>query len=99
MHNLYNRNRFTPSRGGHAPGHLRDAFLEMVESGDWRKDSGEGMLVGYHDTPVSFRAFTGLLWNCTDVLPGGECDELDLPRGSTYAQAARELRRLWSRQP
>ncbi len=70
MHNLYNRNRFTPSRGGHAPGHLRDAFLEMVESGDWRKDSGEGMPVGYHDTPVSFRALTGLLWNCTDVLPG-----------------------------
>jgi len=31
------------------------------------------------------------LWNCTDTLPGWECQELDLPRGSTYAAAVRSL--------
>src|SRR5439155_11375450 len=44
----------------------------------------------------------GRLWNCTDILPGGDCETLDMPMGSTYAQAARQvkqdlpvLRRNW----
>ena len=99
MTSLYNRDRFSPSYGGHAPGHLRDAFLEMIESSDRSKDPDEVMPVGDYGTLVSLYALTGLLWNCTDILPGSNCNDLDLPRGSTYAQAARELRLLWSRQP
>ena len=33
----------------------------------------------------------GRLWRCTDMLPGGDCEILDMPRGSTYAQAARQV--------
>lgn len=39
----------------------------------------------------------GRLWNCTDTLPGSFCDDLELPRGSTYAQAARHLIQLAKR--
>ena len=37
------------------------------------------------------RALAGDLWNCTDILPGWACDQLDIPTGSTYAQAARKI--------
>lgn len=35
---------------------------------------------------------TGSLWNDGGVMPGGLCDTLDLPKGSTYARGARKLR-------
>ena len=35
----------------------------------------------------------GKLWYCTDIMPGESCNELDLEAGSTYAQAARRIRR------
>jgi hypothetical protein len=38
------------------------------------------------------RAIAGRLWRCTDILPGGDCETLDIPTGSTYAQAARKVR-------
>ena len=34
----------------------------------------------------------GQLWQCTDILPGHVCDDLGIPLGSTYAQAARHIR-------
>lgn len=33
------------------------------------------------------------LWNCTDIVPSLACDVLDIPLGSTYAQAVRSLPR------
>lgn len=60
---------------GHAPGHLRDAFLDSIEAG----------------TPDL--ALAGRLWSCTDIIPRGACDELGMRPGSTYAQAARQIRR------
>ncbi|MGP4007429.1 hypothetical protein [Streptomyces sp. 4N124] len=62
---------------GHAPGHTRDAFCEAVEQ--------EGRSLHREDWTV--------LWNCTDILPGMDCEDLDIPRGSTYAQAVRSLDR------
>lgn len=38
-------------------------------------------------------ALAGHLWSCTDILPRNACDDLDIPPGSTYAQAARQVRR------
>ena len=35
----------------------------------------------------------GHLWRCTDILPGGDCETMDMRRGSTYAQAARQVRK------
>ncbi len=63
---------------GHAPGHLRDQFCELIESGE-------------HGTPALQR-LAGRLWNCTDTLPSDYCLCLALPGGTTYAQAARRLR-------
>lgn len=31
------------------------------------------------------------LLGCTDILPASECDQLDLPKGSSYGDAARQL--------
>lgn len=65
----------TLPQAGHAPSHLRNAFLVSIEAG----------------TPDLTLA--GRLWSCTDVLPRDACDDLDIPPGSTYAQAARRVRR------
>jgi hypothetical protein len=62
---------------GHLPGHLRDRFAEAIEDRD--------------DDEVQRAA--GVVWSCTDVLPGDLCSMLDLPPGSSYAQAARVVRR------
>ena len=85
---IYNPAKFNPARGGHAQGHLRDAFLEAVEV----DDDNPVVAVGYDEVPMALSQLCGLLWNCTDVLPSHICDTLDLPLGSTYAVAARALR-------
>ena len=33
----------------------------------------------------------GHLWNCTDIVPASYCRQLDIPIGSSYAKAVREL--------
>jgi len=46
-----------------------------------------------HLSPTDAHAtIAGRLWRCTDMLPGGDCEILDMPRGSTYAQAARQVK-------
>jgi hypothetical protein len=35
----------------------------------------------------------GQLWNCTEILPAEYCDALGIPAGSTYARAARFVKR------
>ena len=76
---------YTASRGGHAPGHLRDAFIEWLCSSE-RGDTTE---VGGERRPL--RWLIGQLWNCSDVMPSEYCEELELPQGSTYAQAVRSI--------
>jgi hypothetical protein len=66
-------------KSGHAPGHLRDAFLDAVD---------EVMA----NRPVD-RAIFGRLWNCTDQLPWSTVEqvrEMGATTG-TYASAARVL--------
>jgi hypothetical protein len=62
---------------GHAPGHLRDRFIELVEAGDFSAE---------------LHALSGRLWDCTDIVPGWVCRSLDEPAGSTYTQLARHIR-------
>ena len=38
------------------------------------------------------RKIAGRVWKCTDILPGDDCEILDIPRGSTYAQAVRKMK-------
>jgi len=84
---------YRANRGGHAPGHLRDAFLEYLDRG-CEIDLRHRVKVGYEGKQMSIRSLIGLLWNCTDILPGHYCSELDLPAGSTYAIAVRKLYRV-----
>lgn len=41
----------------------------------------------------SLDCLLGQLWNCTDILPSEVCAALDMPEGSTYAQAVRQVKR------
>ena len=77
--------RYSAARGGHAPGHLRAWFDEYVETGGPSEEMrGKALTLDW---------LFGQLWNCVDALPRVVCTGLDLPPGSTYAQAAREERR------
>ncbi len=68
---------------GHAANDLREQFLDAIEARLY------GSTV---EADTVTHRLTGRLWNCTDILPGEYCDALEIPRGSTYAQAARYLR-------
>lgn len=72
-------------RPGPARGNLRDvrdAFEERAE---------EVSASACEDPEM--RRLAGLLWSCTDIMPRALCATLDLPQGSTYAQAARAIKR------
>ena len=47
------RQRFNPSRGGHAPGHMREMLYHWIDESE--------------SIPVP--KLLGKLWNCTDTLP------------------------------
>ncbi len=80
--------RFKANLGGHAPGHLRDAFVAWVEGGV----TAETVTVGYEEAVRPIAWLFGQLWNCRDIMPSGLCADLDRPLGSTYAQAVRHLK-------
>jgi hypothetical protein len=94
---------YNPSRGGHAPGHLREALLECLDNpmpGPWFSALADREVLSFNDTAMQSRWdrmsikdrarwLTGKLWNCSDILPGGYDEDLD----ATYATAVRELRR------
>jgi transcriptional regulator with XRE-family HTH domain len=96
--------RYEPARGGHAPGHLRDAFLAWLQAcialpGDATMPTT--IEVGDEQRPVSW--LFGQLWNCTDTLPRWEFDQVNdwltsegMPAidRQTYAAAVRALKPL-----
>jgi hypothetical protein len=59
--------------GGHAPGHVRNTFLQAVEAWQgWSARSPEPTVefeVGYVPQPILISKACGLVWNCPDVLP------------------------------
>lgn len=85
---------YNPSRGGHAPGHIRDAFLDYInnqvnEEGDKLDEKAY-----IDDSPVSIHWLIGQLWNCTDIIPNMErfnLEVLGIENATTYAQAVRAL--------
>ncbi|CAO4183532.1 BRA0787 family protein [Methylorubrum aminovorans] len=96
--------RYKPARGGHAPGDLRNAFLEAIEAFEAWEEGADEPTVDVRDRPVTITRLCGLLWNCSDTMPGSEQRVLEdmLPgrwigddrRGTlnTYAMAARAMR-------
>ncbi len=98
--------QYQASRGGRAPGHLREMFVDVIEGNTqdpwWLAFGAEGLVVFYDprmqarwdrwDARERARWLLGQLWNCTDIMPSDLCQSLDLPPGSTYAQAVRRLK-------
>jgi hypothetical protein len=84
---------YRAGRGGHAPGHLREAFCAWLERPPRRGALSDTFEMAEGDErPADW--LLGQLWHCTDALPGGYCHQLGISPGSTYAQAARHLRPL-----
>jgi hypothetical protein len=90
--------RFSPSRGGHAPSHLRGAlcdYFEQVTGHALKSPSCPGTAV-IDGEEVGIDYVIGQLWNCTDIMPEDLCSEIDLEPGSTYAMGVRTLREMRS---
>lgn len=84
-------------KGGHAPGHLRDALYDWLN--EWYQgESDEPVVttVEIDGTEKPLRWLIGRLWNCTDCLPAEVRDLIHDGTGGevsawTVAQAARWL--------
>jgi hypothetical protein len=61
--------------GGRISPALRDKFLKAFAADDY----------------AALRGLSTDLRTCTDILPSSVCAALGLPRGSTYAKAARTI--------
>jgi len=67
-------------RGGHYPGHVRDLFNDAIEAyRDWKNGDPEPTVTAEihykpHEIPIS--QVCGLLWHCTDQLPGDAVSSL-----------------------
>jgi hypothetical protein len=100
------RRRYQPARGGHAPGHLREAFLEWLEAYlVLPREATMLPTVEIDDEPRPISWLLGQLWNCSDVLPRQSFDEVNDILASqnapaidrqTYAAAVRALKPLIS---
>lgn len=78
---------FNPSAGGHAPGHLRGFFWALLDLDEAEAEVNWPKRLRPDVDPLAWVA--GQLHNCTDTMPGFGCEELDLPRGASYAVGAR----------
>ncbi len=85
--------------GGHAPGHIRDMFLEAIEAfARWPNGTPEPTVefeVHYEPRPIPLSRACGIVWNCSDILPSDAFDMmvdcgLEMKR-RTYAAAARAM--------
>jgi len=87
-------------RHGHLPGHIRETFLAAIEA---YEETTRGQRppriphqINYRERRISIAEACGLVWSCTDIMPGPEfrslCDCLsEEPQRQTYAAAARAL--------
>jgi hypothetical protein len=75
---------YESSRSEDVPEELKSAFQKWVS-----EHTDEAVMIYGEEQSVEW--LTRQLWNCTDVLPGSTCDALNLPPGSTYAQAAQRV--------
>jgi hypothetical protein len=99
MPSVLNGSFYRAAGGGHAPGDLRDAFCEAVDAFEqWEYGAAEPT-VELREQVVPVSQVFGLLWNCSDILPGTVWDQLgdiarsdDPPSRRTYGAAARWLK-------
>lgn len=90
----------TKLRNGHAPGHVREAFLNAIDAFvSWAEGEPEPTIefeVNYEPHQIPISRACGLLWNCTDIVPATYFewlrDDADLEIGRrTYAACARAV--------
>jgi death-on-curing protein len=88
---------FSASRGGHAPGDLRDAFEDALEAFQIWEQGRPEPTVDLREQRLPISRVCGLLWNCSDILPRllwsmmADIDD-ELPQRRTYGAAARWLK-------
>jgi hypothetical protein len=90
---------------GHAPGHVRDTAINAFEAWiHWNGKAPEPSVeyeVNYVPEQITITRALGLVWNCTDIIPGnlfdrlqeeitGRADEPTIKRRS-YAACARAV--------
>jgi len=80
--------RYKANRGGHAPGFLRDAFQEFIDS-----NCPDNFTFFDWELKRSLNWLLGQLWNCIDIMPSSLCGELDLEMGSSYAIGVRKIKK------
>ena len=76
----------TESTLTHAPSHLREQFQEWLDSHE------PDRLREINAAPVA--PLLDALADCGDVLPADYCYQLEIAKGSTYAEAVRHVRRV-----
>ena len=94
--------KYRADRGGHAPGHLRDAMEELVwaryRGSHWWDRLADGNVLSFYDPawqatweamPTKQRAhwLTGQLWNCSDIAGRDLCDMLEMEPGQSQTYA------------
>jgi len=72
------------SQTTHAPSHLREQFQEWLDAFE------PSRLHEIDIRPVA--SLLDALADCGDVLPADYCDQLEIPKGSTYAEAVADVR-------
>ena len=97
--------RYSPSRGGHAPSDLREAFAAAVDAFEAWGGGDPGPTIELRGGRLTVSAICGLLWNCSDAMPSAVSQQLndltkwpqDELRSNTYAAGARLLKSLITR--
>lgn len=88
------------AKSGHAPGHVRGAFLDAVEKiADWDGVGSEPVVefeVNFEVCQITVGQACHLVSRCTDALPSDVCRLLEEfgMRNGTYAAGAKALLRL-----
>jgi hypothetical protein len=67
----------------HAPGYLRDAFIEWVGRGA----NEATVTVGWDEESWPVVALFDALRDCSDIMPSDVCADLDLEPGTSYGEA------------
>src|SRR5205814_9617176 len=83
-------------KGGHAPGHIREAFCDAVEAFmEWDRSGPEPTVdveVRYEPRKMAISKVCGLLWNCSDIMPSTLfyplAEQLDLNRSALVGSSA-----------
>jgi hypothetical protein len=71
MRTVLKHSKFRPAQGGHAPGDVRRAFSAAVDAyAGMTGDDKQEPSVELREQQIPIGRVCGLLWNCSDTMPG-----------------------------